>query len=85
MISTYDEFTKQAGWNINVPEVAIQATKQANESAIKALNVQNQIVFATIDVAKHNVETFNQNAQSFANLNKNVLESCIAMCKPQQN
>lgn len=85
IISTCNEFAKQAGWNVDVPEAVIKATKQVNESAIKAFSMQNQIVLATIDAAKHNIETFNENTRSFTDLNRNLVESCIAMCRPQQN
>lgn len=85
IFSACNEIAKQAGWNTDVPEMALKASKQVNESAIKAVSMQNQITCATIDAAKHNMETFNENAKSFADLNKNILESCIAMWNPTKN
>jgi len=47
--------------------------------------MQNQIALATIDATQQNIKTFNDNAKSFADLNKNVLQSWISTFTARNN
>ena len=47
--------------------------------------LQNQIVLASIDATQQNIKTFNDNAKSFVELNKNILQSWISAFATKNN
>lgn len=79
------EFVKKSGMTTNVPETASKFIRDATEEITKAASIQNQITLATIDATQQNIKTFNDNAKSFADLNKNVVESWITTFTPRNN
>ncbi len=72
------EFAKKAGIASNIPEASIKVMQDTAEEITKAASIQNQITLATIDATQQNIKTFNDNAKSFAELNRNILESWIS-------
>jgi len=50
---------------------------------LKTRSVRDQIAIATIDTAKKNVKTFSDNASAFADLNRDIMQSWISLCTPQ--
>ncbi len=77
-IALQKEYAKKLGMAANVPETAIRAIRDSTEEFAKAASIQNQIALATIDATQQNIKTFNDNAKSFAELNKNILQSWIS-------
>ena len=69
------EFLKKAGIATSVPEATVRVVRDTAEECTKAASLQNQMVLATIDAAQQNIKTFNDNAKSFADLNRNILQS----------
>ena len=55
------------------------------EEFVKASSIQNQIVLASIDATQQNIKTFNDNAKSFVELNKNILQSWISAFATKNN
>jgi hypothetical protein len=51
--------------------------RDTTEEIVKATSIQNQMALATIDATQQNIKTFNDNAKSFADLNKNIMQSWI--------
>ena len=76
-IALQKEYAKKFGIAANIPENAIKAIRNSTEEFAKAASMQNQIALATIDATQQNIKTFNDNAKSFADLNKNSLKSWI--------
>ena len=72
------EFAKKSGVTANIPEAALKAIHDTTEEFVKAASIQNQIALATIDATQQNIKTFNDNAKSFADLNKNIMQSWIS-------
>lgn len=79
------EFVKKSGMTTNVPDTASKFIRDTTEEVTKAATIQNQITLATIDAAQQNIKTFNDNAKSFADLNKNIVESWITTFTPRTN
>lgn len=84
-ISLKQEFTKKAGIDTRIPDAAIKVIQDTAEEVVKATSIQNQITLATIDATQQNIKTFNDNAKSFAELNRNILKSWISVFTPKNN
>jgi hypothetical protein len=85
VIFLQQEFANKSGINTTVPEAALKAIRDTNEETIKSYTVQNQVFLAAIDAAKQNVKTFNDNAKSFADMNKNIIRYWISAFTPTRN
>jgi hypothetical protein len=79
------EFVIKSGIVSDVPTATLKVIDDTTEEFVKASSIQNQIVLATIDATQQNIKTFNDNAKSFANLNKNILQSWISAFTTKNN
>jgi len=79
------EFVIKSGIVSDVPTATLKVIDDTTEEFVKASSINNQIVLATIDAAQQNIKTFNDNAKSFANLNKNILQSWISAFTTKTN
>ena len=70
---------EKAGIAANIPEATLKIIRDTTEEFVKAASIQNQITLATIDATQQNIKTFNDNAKSFADLNRNILQSWISI------
>ncbi len=79
------EIAKKSGIAANIPEATLKVIRDTTDEFVKAASMQNQIALATIDATQQNIKTFNDNAKSFADLNKNVLQSWISAFTAHNN
>ena len=84
-ISLQKEYAKKAGIAANIPEATLKVIHDTTEEFVKAASIQNQVALATIDATQQNIKTFNDNAKSFADLNKNILQSWISAFTTKNN
>jgi len=77
-ISLQQEFATKAGIDTNIPEAARTAIVDTNKQIIKVRSVQNQIIQATTSAIQKNIQTWNESASAFTDLNKNILQSWIS-------
>ncbi|MDH5463653.1 MAG: hypothetical protein OEY17_05310 [Nitrosopumilus sp.] len=84
-ISLQKEYVKKAGIASNIPEATLKVIHDTTEEFIKAASIQNQVALATIDATQQNIKTFNDNAKSFADLNKNIMQSWISTFTTKNN
>ena len=84
-VSLQKEYAKKAGIAANIPEATIKVIQDTTEEIVKASSIQNQVTLATIDAAQQNIKTFNDNANSFAELNRNILQSWISIFSTKTN
>ncbi len=84
-ITLQKEYTRKAGIAANIPEASLKVIRDTTEEFVKATSIQNQVVLATIDATQQNIKTFNDNAKSFAELNKNILQSWISAFTTKYN
>ena len=84
-ISLEKEYAKKAGIATNIPEATLKVIRDTTEEFVKAASIQNQIALASIDATQQNIKTFNDNAKSFADLNKNILQSWISVFTTKNN
>jgi len=74
-IATQQEFTKKAGISTEIQDTVKTAIVDANKQIVQASTVNNQLVKTTIDTTVQNIKTYNDNINSFAELNKNIIQS----------
>ncbi len=84
-ITLQKEYAKKAGIATNIPEATLKVIHDTTEEFVKAASIQNQVVLATIDATQQNIKTFNDNAKSFADLNRNILQSWISTFTTKNN
>ena len=84
-ITLQKEYVKKTGIASDIPEVTLKVIRDTTEEFVKAASIQNQIALATIDVTQQNIKTFNDNAKSFADLNRNILQSWISVFTTKNN
>jgi len=77
-ISLQQEFATKTGINTDISEEAKTVIVDTNKQIIKAKSVQNQIFQATTSAIQKNIQTWNNNASAFTDLNKNILQSWIS-------
>ncbi len=70
--------------NTAVPEAALKTIRDMTEEAIKAYAAQNKIAVEAVDAAKQSFEVFNGNTKRFASLNRNIMESMMAVVTQAQ-
>ena len=84
-ITLQKECVKKTGITADVPEATLKVIHDTTEEFVKAASIQNQVALATIDATQQNIKTFNDNAKSFADLNRNILQSWISAFTTKNN
>jgi len=84
-ISLQQEFAKKTGIDTDISEAAKTAIVDINKQFIKAKSVQNQIIQATTSAIQKNIQTWNNSASTFTDLNKNILQSWISTFTQPRN
>jgi len=84
-ITLQKEYAKKSGMATNIPEATLKVIHDTTEEFVKAASIQNQVALATIDATQQNIKTFNDNAKSFADLNRNILQSWISVFTTKTN
>lgn len=84
-ITLQKEFVRKSGFATNLPEATAKVIRDTTEELVKGASIHNQITLATIDATQQNIKTFNDNAKSFAELNKNILQSWISAFTTRNN
>ena len=84
-ITLQKEFVVKAGIVSDVPSASLKVIDDTTEEFVKASSIQNQVLLASIDATQQNIKTFNDNAKSFVELNKNILQSWISVFTAKNN
>ena len=70
-IKLQKEYAKKTGIAANIPVNILKIFHDMTKEFVKVFSIQNQIALTTIDAIQENIKTFNDNTQSFGELNKN--------------
>jgi len=84
-IELQKEYAKKSGFATNIPEATLKVIRDTTEEYVKASSINNQIILAAIDATQQNIKTFNDNAKSFADLNRNIIQSWISAFTTRNN
>ncbi len=76
-VSVQHEFAKKTGITTEIPIAAKTAIIDTNKQIIQANTVNNQLAKTVIDATVQNIDTFNDNVNAFAELNKSIIQSWI--------
>ena len=82
-ISVQREFANKTGINTSIPDAALTTIRDTNMEINKAYSLQTQMIQTAMDTSKQNFKTFNENAKSFADLNKNIIQSWMSLFTPK--
>ena len=74
-IALQKEYAKKAGITTDIPQATLKVIHDTAEEFVKISSIQNQMTLATMDATQQNIKAFNDNAKSFADLNRNILQS----------
>ena len=77
-IALQKEYAKKAGIATDIPQATLKVIHDTAEEFVKVASIQNQMTLATMDATQQNIKAFNDNAKSFADLNRNILQSWIS-------
>jgi len=83
-ISIQHEFAIKAGYNTNLTDVSRKIVDDMTEEVVKARTVRDKIAIATIEATTKNIKTWNDNAKTFADLNRNILAFWMSAFAPIQ-
>ena len=81
-LSLQKEFAVKSGFDASMPEASQKIFRNMTDEFLKTRSVRDQIGIATIETAKENIKTFSDNANAFADLNREIMQSWIALCTP---
>ncbi len=76
-VSMQQEFAKKSGMNTEIPDAAKTAIIDTNKQIVQASTVNNQLAKTAIDTTLQNIKAFSYNINSFAELNKSIIQSWI--------
>ena len=76
-VSMQQEFAKKTGITTEIPSAAKTAIIDTNKQIVQANIVNNQLAKTAIDATVQNINTFNDNVNAFAELNKSIIQSWI--------
>ena len=74
-IALQKEYAKKSGIATDIPQATLKVIHDTAEEFVKVSSIQNQMTLATMDATQQNIKAFNDNAKSFADLNRNILQS----------
>jgi|GEM_PF-6859593 len=75
IIDIQREFATKVGINVNMQESSMNMIHDSAEQIRRSLNLQTMMSIASIDATKQNIHTWNENSKSFANINKDMMDS----------
>jgi len=74
-VSVQQEFAKKTGIATEIPNAANTAIVDTNKQIVQASTGYNQLVKTTIEATVQNIKVYNENVNSFVDLNKNIIQS----------
>ena len=83
IIEIQREFATKAGIKSSLPESSVNMIHDSAEKIDRSLNVQNKMCIASIDATRQNIQTWNENSKSFANINKSIMDSLALPFNPK--
>ena len=75
--SIQNDFATKAGITTDIPKDAKTAIVDTNKQIVQATTLNNQLIKTTIDATVQNIKTLNENVNTFADLNRNIIQTWI--------
>lgn len=81
--SLYKEFLTDSG--LNFPKGAQDIVESMSEEALKFRSVYNKLAISNIESIKNSAKTWNDNAETFADLNRKIMHYWLSAFSPKRN
>ncbi len=82
-VSLQKEFAEKSGYNFELPKTAQTILEDAGDEITKYRVVSNQMAIKTIEAEKKNVKTWNENAETFVELNRRIMDYWLTVFIPK--
>jgi len=82
-MSLQKEIIENSKFNYDVPESLKSIIEDMSEETVKYRSLCNKIIIATIESGKKNVKTWNDNADSFVDLNRKIMHYWLPLFTPK--
>ena len=82
-ISLQKEFVIKTGFNFILPETAQSIIENMSEETVKYRSACNKIAITTIESGKKNVKMWNDNADTFVELNRKLMHYWLSAFMPK--
>jgi len=80
-ISLQKTMADKLGTNTKVPDESLKVVTAIAEQSTKAWNLQNQLMRTSLETLTSNIQAFNDNSQTFAELNSKLIDSWTSIFK----
>ncbi|MEX0862035.1 hypothetical protein [Nitrosopumilus sp.] len=79
------EFLTKTGFNYVIPDSAKSILENMLREAVKFRELSNKITVSSIESIKNNFKSWNNNAESFVDLNRNIMNYWTSTLLPKTN
>jgi len=80
-ISLQKTMADKLGTNIKIPDESLNVVTAIGEQTTKAWNLQNQLMRTSLETLSKNIEAFNDNSKTFAELNSKLIDYWTSIVK----
>lgn len=84
-IEFQQDLAAKSGFNASLPPTYVKAINDATDEIVKTSSVQNKAALASMESARHNIKTFNENIKAFTTMDANMLQSWFSAWTPSKN
>lgn len=81
-IEYQQDMVAKSGLGANLPQPYVKAINDATDEFLKSGSVQTKTILASIEIARQNIKTFNDNLKALATMDTNILQSWFSSWKP---
>jgi len=80
-ISLQKTMADKLGINTKIPDESLDIARNFAEQTTKAWNIQNQLVLTSLETLSKNIQAFNDNSQTFAEMNGKLIDFWASIIK----
>jgi hypothetical protein len=84
-VSLQKEFLVKTGFNYVIPDSAKSIIENTLREAVKYRELANKITISNIESTKNNFKSWNDNAETFVDLNRKIMSYCASALLPKTN
>ena len=84
-IEYQQEMITKSGLGANLPQSYVKAINDATDEFVRTSSVQSKTILASMEIARQNIKTFNDNLKALSTIDTNILQSWFSAWKPTRN
>ena len=82
-VSLQKEFAEKSGYNFELPKTAQTILEGIGDEITRYRVASNQMAIKAIEAGKKNVKTWNENAETFVELNRKIIDYWLTVFVPK--